>query len=63
MSEEREWRDCRVCGKRAPVESSGRFPEHRIYRTRCPGSGQFVVRWDEQRERRAVEQVARRWSA
>lgn len=63
MSEAREWRECRVCGKRAPVEASGRFPEHRIVRQRCPGSGQFVVRWDQQRERPAVEAVARRWSA
>jgi len=63
VSEEREWRDCRVCGKRAAVLSSGRFPEHRIYREKCPGSGQFVVRWDAQRERRAVAAVARRWSA
>lgn len=63
MSEAREWRECRVCGKRAAVEASGRFPEHRIYRERCTGSGQFVVRWDKQRERRAVEALARRWGA
>lgn len=63
MSEEREWRECRVCGKRAAVLASGRFPEHRIVRERCPGGGQFVVRWDQQQERRAVEAVARRWSA
>ena len=63
MSEEREWRECRVCGKRAAVESSGRFPEHRIYQRRCPGSGQFVIRWDQQRLRRETEAVAKRWSS
>lgn len=63
MSEARDWRACRVCGKRGAIEASRRFPEHRIYRERCPGSGQFVVRWDRQRERRLVGQVARRWSA
>lgn len=63
MSEEREWRECRVCGKRAAVLASGRFPEHRIYKARCSGSGQFVVRWDAQRERRAVGELAARWSS
>jgi len=58
-----EFLDCRVCGKRGRVTATGRFPDHRIVRERCPGSGQFVERWLAQRERRAVAAVARRWSA
>lgn len=63
MSEPREYRECRVCGKRAAVEASGRFPEHRIYKARCPGGGQFVERWDALARRRAVEALNARWSA
>lgn len=63
MIELPEFLDCRVCGKRGRVTSAGRFPDHRIVRERCPGSGQFVVRWLAQRERRAVALVARRWSS
>ena len=61
-----EWRACRVCGKRAQVEASGRFPAHRIVREWCPGSGQFVERWDALAKRRVVARlVARRsvWDA
>jgi hypothetical protein len=58
-----EWRACRVCGQRRAVEARGRFPEHRIVKTRCPGSGQFVQRWDAAEKRRAVADLSARWSA
>lgn len=63
MSELPEWLDCRVCGQRRRVTPAGRFPEHRIVRERCPGSGQFVARWLKQRERRAVAAVRAGWSS
>ncbi|GEM_PF-3733016 len=58
-----ERRACRVCAQRRQVLANGRFPEHRIVRERCPGSGQFVQRWDALAARRMVSQVSRRWGA
>ncbi|MEA3199373.1 MAG: hypothetical protein QOE90_801 [Thermoplasmata archaeon] len=63
VAEAPEWRACRVCAQRRQVDADGHFPEHRIMRERCPGSGQFVKRWDDQAARRAVSLVSRRWGA
>lgn len=63
MIELPEWLDCRVCGMRGHVTADGRFPEHRIVRERCPGSGQFVERWLALRARRLVTVVNARWSS
>ena len=56
-----EYAECRVCGTRRRVDAQGRFPVHRIVRHECPGSLQFVKRWEDQRNRRLVAQLRRRW--
>jgi hypothetical protein len=59
----REYRACRVCAQKRAVEADGRFPEHRIRTTRCPGSAQFTQRWDAAEKRRAVAALNAGWSA
>ena len=59
----REYRACRVCGQKRAVEADGKFPEHRIRLTRCPGSAQFTQRWDEAEKRHAVAALSKGWSA